>query len=323
MKRTTFLFFFVIFFIIPGCLFALILKPDISQEERDQEENAPKGRSQKFFLQEEKPQKIKQIKVGNFMLPTAQQPGPLIGFGQNIVDKHDFQTYLFATRAKGDEDKFIIVAPSFIYGISDTCSLYFLAPYYTQNRQGTSSSKGIGDILTQIEYVVYATNTYTSQFQVTIVNNITWPSGSTKKNPNTGFGANSFFAGFTANYQELWWYIFTSHGAELTTKHKGTKYGNQFYYQWGFSQVMWTYRKWLYIWQLELDGFYTQRNKINYQIDKNSGGNLVTATPSLWISSKRWLLQFGLSFPLYQKYYGKQDKVRHIFNMDTAWTFRF
>jgi hypothetical protein len=32
-------------------------------------------------------EKIEQMHVGNFALPTSQQPAPLIAFGQNILDK--------------------------------------------------------------------------------------------------------------------------------------------------------------------------------------------------------------------------------------------
>ena len=35
-------------------------------------------------------------KIGNFKLPTSQQPAALFGFGGNIIDKGEIQTFLFA-----------------------------------------------------------------------------------------------------------------------------------------------------------------------------------------------------------------------------------
>src|SRR5436190_21033773 len=71
-----------------------------------------------------KPAHAKQLTMGNFALPTSQQPGPLIGFGQNIVEAGDRQFFLYANYLKGQQKKYVEAVPSFVYGISDTASLF-------------------------------------------------------------------------------------------------------------------------------------------------------------------------------------------------------
>src|SRR5690348_12132238 len=57
-------------------------------------------------------------KEGNLALPSAQQPGPLFGFGQNLVEKGDTLGYLFLGSSRGCNQRFNDLLPVFLYGIS-------------------------------------------------------------------------------------------------------------------------------------------------------------------------------------------------------------
>lgn len=68
---------------------------------------------------------------------------------------------------------------------------------------------------------------------------------------------------------------------------------------------------WIFALMVEADGQYSEKDKINGIINPNSGGNVVFITPSLWISSKKLILQFGIGFPVVQDLYGNQNKMNY------------
>ncbi len=49
---------------------------------------------------------IVQTPVGNFSLPISQQPGPLIGFGQDVVDEGDFILFSYMDYLSGCQKKY-------------------------------------------------------------------------------------------------------------------------------------------------------------------------------------------------------------------------
>ncbi|KTD71733.1 hypothetical protein Lste_0018 [Legionella steelei] len=67
------------------------------------------------------------------------------------------------------------------------------------------------------------------------------------------------------------------------------------------------------------DGQYSQRNKINGGIDFNSGGNVVYVTPSLWVSSKKLIVQLGVGLPVTQNLYGNQTKDSYLLVANLGW----
>ena len=96
-----------------------------------------------------------------------------------------------------------------------------------------------------------------------LVANITFPTGSSKKNPPTGFGSPSLFLGGTYYHVLVDWFVFTSHGAILTTSNHRTKIGDQFLYQFGFGRTIPSPEGWIYAWMIEIDGQYNKKNRIH------------------------------------------------------------
>lgn len=62
---------------------------------------------------------------------------------------------------------------------------------------------------------------------------------------------------------------------------------------------------------VEFDGTYTEKDKVHGTTDPNSGGNIILLTPSIWLSSARWILQLGISLPIMQQMNGTNPKVRY------------
>ncbi len=288
---------------------------DSCSSSKDQEAQTKKNDEPKEKKEVEPP------KIGNFSLPTSQQPAALFGFGGNIIDKNEIQIYVFADDFYGKKKNTVDIIPSILFGITDDWSIFFNFPFTPRLRSESQHSKGLEDFFVQLEYAFYNKKTETYVDQATVLGNVTFPTGSEKKDPPTGFGSPSFFLG--ATYYRTWvdWFVFTSYGGVLTTSNHGTKFGDQFLYQFGVGRNFPSPEGWIFAWMVELDGQYNKKNRIHGSIDPNSGGNAVFVTPSLWFSSKEILVQFGVSFPVNQNLFGKQTKFDYALNLNVGWSF--
>lgn len=294
-----FLFYSLIFF---GIFFSLSLSANDSEIKKDDEEKKP-------------------LKLGNLSLKSSQQPGPLVGFGENIIDKGQTQFFLVADEYKRREGYFIDVIPSFLYGITDSLSVFFNVPEAIRYKEKNHRSSGLEDVFVQFEYAFYNATERCSTDQVTIVTNVTFPTGSVKKNPLTGFGSPSFFIGGTYNHTGIDWFYFGSLGAILTTSHNNTKVADQCLYQIGFGRNIASPPGWIFAWMVEIDGLYASRNIIQGIVDPNSGGNVIYITPSLWISNEKIVIQLGVGGVLTQHLFGDQSKFTHQIVCNFGWSF--
>lgn len=259
---------------------------------------------------------------GNFVLPTSQQPGALVGFGQNIVDKNQAQFFLLVDDFSGVNKHTIDVVPGIVYGIRDDLSLFFNVPVTPSLKENQDHSNGLEDIYLQFEYTFYSHSTSKYLDQDTVVANVTFPTGSSKKQPATGFGSPSFFLGATFLRTYVDWLAFTAHGAVLTTTNGGTKFGDQFLYQFGLGRnIVSIDSSWIFAWMIEVDGQYSQKDRIRGIMDPDSGGNVIYLTPSLWISSKKIIIQLGAGVPISQHLFGNQKRNNYLLVADLGCTF--
>lgn len=264
----------------------------------------------------------KTVQEGNLAFPVSQQPTPLVAFGQNILNKKQVQLLTTTNEFKGKDTYFINFISGLLYGFTDNFSILIANPFAVRYREKENHSSGSGDIFVQLEYAFYTKAYKTYYDQATIVANITIPTGSTKKNPPTGIGSNSFFIGATYSRMAVDWFYFTSHGAILTTSSNRTKFGDQFLYQFGIGKRIFSNKRWLYAWMVELDGTYTEKDRIHGKIDPNSGGNIIYIIPSLWLSSSESLiLQLGFGYPVQQHLFGNQTKNDYFLQSNLNWTF--
>ncbi len=257
--------------------------------------------------------------VGNFALPNSQQPGPLISFGQNVIDKNGTQVFLFLDDAEASKSRYVNAIPSLLYGITDTLSIFVSIPYAAHYQFANYTSSGLEDISAQLEYTYYAASTHTYTDQATIVLSAAAPTGSINKNPATGNGSASFFVGTTFNRTYTDWLFFASPGVDLTTAHQGTKPGNSYLYQVGFGRNITDANGWILAWMIEVDGTYAQHDRFKGILNVNSGGNVVFVTPSIWASTKRFIFQLGVGAPAIQNLYGQQAQNNWAVSADLGW----
>jgi hypothetical protein len=261
--------------------------------------------------------------IGILSMPTVQELGPLVSFGQNVIDKHNAQILLLGAKLSGQLEHFVDVAPSFLYGITDTSSVLFTLPYAVSYKQNGYHSSGIEDTLLQFEYAFYQKSTYSYYQRATAVLSLFLPTGSSTTIPNTGNGSPTFFLGTTFNRTYVDWFIFTSPGTlQTTTNSQAVKYGNQYYYQGGLGKSIFVINgKLLIALILEMDGTYIEKTRLMGAADPNSGGNTIITTPSFWLSTHNFTLQLGFSYPIYQRFNGHQPRIYNAVVGNVAWAF--
>lgn len=279
-----------------------------------------------FFIsslwgKEDEEKTIEPPKVGNFSLPTSQQPAGLFAFGGNIIEKDEVQIFLFYDDFIGKRKRTVDVIPSLLLGLSNNLSLFFTYAFTPLLKDGSQKSRGLEDYFIQLEYAFYNQSTAYYSDQATLLANFTTPTGSVTKNPPTGYGCPSFFLGGTFYRTWVDWIAFTCQGAILPSSNNQTRIGNQYLYQFGLGRNIPSPQGSIWAWMIEVDGQYSEKNRINKSLDPNSGGNVIYITPSLWYSTKEITLQIGISLPVTQHLYGKQRKFDYAINFNSAWSF--
>lgn len=257
---------------------------------------------------------------GNLALPTSQQPGPLFGFGQNILDKGDIQAFLYTNFQQGGNNSFTRCIPSILYGISDTCSLNVGTPIALRFRINNDHSSGFEDIFAQLEYAFFNQDGASYANQATIVANITFPTGSSGKISPTGSGTPGFFLGLTANHMTPDWYLYTSSGVILTTSDSTHEASSDFLFQWGICRnIYYVPSERIISCMIELFGAYGSGETIRF-VGKSFGGKSLYLGPSLWFSTPRFIMQVGFAVPLVQS---SQNTFinNYIFALDIGWKF--
>lgn len=263
----------------------------------------------------------KYLKIGNLSLRASQQPGPLVSFGERVLDQGEIQLFLFGDGFFGKKNYDTELLGSFVYGITDTLSIYFDVPYAPANKYGNDKSSGIKDLIVQVEYAFYSGSEETWGEQATIVGAIQLPTGSHSKDPPTGLGSPSFFMGLTFNRTEFEWVYFCSTGVHLTTRHRNFKAGNEFLYQGGIGRNICTPPGWIYAGIVEVIGLYTWQDRTNGQKDPDSGGNVIAIVPSIWISSEKTIFQLGVGYSVVEHLFGDQRKAPYSVYFNVGWTF--
>lgn len=271
------------------------------------------------------------IPIGNFALPTALQPSPLFSFGQNILDAHDALAYINPVYLKGKNKKSFTNLLYFIYGLTDSTSIFALVPVPTINKENGQQMSGFGDVIIQGEYAYINSSTPTTLTQATIVGSIYLPSGEFEIEkqlpalpdhlPFLGSGSTSFFLGGTFDHTTINWYSFASAGGFFTRTRKNNKIGNNFLYQLGLGRNISHLNDQILLLLFEFDGIYIKRNILMGQKDINSGGNVIYFGPVLYYANKWLIFQAGIQAPIYQKLNGTQQKNSYTFSMSVAWFF--
>lgn len=276
--------------------------------------------------------------IGNYSLGSSQQPGPLFSFGQNIVDKNQLivsynPSYLYSRGqniVEGD--------PSLLYGITDSMSLLVTLPYALRYDNGGKTQSGIGDLAIDLEYAFYNFENSRYSDQATIILSPTFPisnldsiskkdhpsqriSGFSRKNTPSNFNAVSYFIGSSYSRTLINWYGFVAPGVLLIEEQDSVQQGTQYYYNLGIGHnIKSEEKKYIFAGLLEFNGQYSSKTKFKSNTVPNTGGNIIYATPSLWFSTPKFVVQIGISLPITQYWYGNQSNISYYTSSIITWT---
>lgn len=261
---------------------------------------------------------IEQVKRGNFSLPSSQQPGPLFGFGQNVIDSGTLQLIGYFDYRRAHHQDELNFLPSLLYGITDRFVFFgFLQAEPYHNADGIRTSR-VSQVGLQFEYSVYANKRATciDEFTVVLGSNF-----SVSTDARRDFFAPSFFLGTTVSRTAVDWYFFASPGIILPTRKGNSKSGNTVTVQAGIGRNIPTSTNYILLGMLELNLVSSQRNQILGSLDQNSGGQILFFGPTLWFATQNFFAQVGVVFPLYQHVKGQQNRSRYLIALNAGITF--
>lgn len=289
--------------------------------------------------------------VGNFALPSPQQPGPLMSFGQTLIGQKYIQLSLntFSPYSASAGGAFNTVNASAVYGLSDNTAFYFSYPIQDDIQTRTHRKAGLLDASVQLEHAVYSAGNNHYQEQATVLGAVTIPlnhesallvkkrdeerraimrrGGTTEEitravsRTKLDYGSPTFFAGATYNRTYADWLGFVSPGFLITTPINQIQLGSQWYYQAGIGRNIYSISNESILFALvELDGQYTEKDYMYDRYNPNSGGNVIDITPSIWFSMRHFIAQVGVGFPIVQNLYGNQTKTNYYIATNISWT---
>jgi hypothetical protein len=138
-------------------------------------------------------QEDKPLKIGNLSLRNSQQPGPLVGFGDHVVDKGQVILFLPADEYKREKGYMTDLLPNLLYGITDKLSVMFTLPFAPRYKEGDQRSAGLEDAFVQFEYAYYDAQRQLSTDQATVVAGSHFPPDHLKRTPALGLARRTFF----------------------------------------------------------------------------------------------------------------------------------
>jgi len=243
--------------------------------------------------------------IGNFALPSSQQPGPLVSFGQTLVDKNQLQLSYSTFSPYHIVGPFRNMNASATLGVSDETAIFFnypIALYF-----GPSPLPGLDPKLVnlQLEHAFYASGNTKYQEQATVVGAAFVPLDDT--------GSIGYFLGATYTRTYTDWLMFVSPGIFLRTTSQHVRPGNQYFYQAGIGHniVAVTDKSNVFA-LLEFDGTYEDKSKYFGRNYPDAGRHLITLTPSLSLATKHFIAQVGVGFPIVQRVVGNQTPLDYF-----------
>ena len=278
--------------------------------------------------------------MGNFSLPTSQEPAPFFSFGQNIVDKKQIIVSYEPSYLYSQNQRILEGDPSILYGITDSASILFTLPIALRYEYDKKVLSGIGDLAVDLEYAYYnhdtskysdqATIIYSSSFPVSTLDKISKKfdisnrvSGFSRKNAATSFNAMTYFLGASYSRTTVNWYGFIAPGVLLIGEQHSIQQGAQYYYNGGIGHnIRSKEKKYIFLGLIELNGQYSEKTRIGSQSAPNTGGNIIYVTPSLWFSTPKLIVQVGISLPISQHWNGNQSNISYYTGTMITWTIR-
>lgn len=209
------------------------------------------------------------------------------------------------------EDNVLTFQTQATYGLTERIGANIFIPFFLKNKSGTNSSKGISDIVTNLEYILLNQK----ENQALIQAGLEFPTGSIKKKPVTGSGTlNAAFKAAAFHTSEKW-YGMVDLNAFLTHTKKRRKPGNNYFFELTFGRFFNLAKEpnssVLDI-NIDMEGLYAQPDTFLNHIVPNTGGMLILVGPQFsWNYKQKVAITTAIQWPIAQRLFGNQSLVNY------------
>lgn len=235
-------------------------------------------------------------------------PNPLFSIGHNIQKKGHGFIRCFAYRIKKSEERSSFVTHNGLYyGITDTLTVNIRIPGLKYPKSPPLKSAGVGNVHLQGEWAFYNHFDKNCLSQATVVGTVRIPNSNvqvvtidTAPSPNFLLGAT------TSNWSDTW-HTYGDVAVNLMTTYKGSKLGNQFYYDLGVGRIVYSKKLdrggLMYVELLiDINGTYSRPNTVNRQPDLLTGSIVTYLGPTFRFSLPNFVVLGGIQYPIGQVY---------------------
>jgi hypothetical protein len=233
-------------------------------------------------------------------------PGPLFGFGQNIIDKGQFITASYFEQTGGLDILAFEFDPFVLYGITDRASFLveFNVPWTIM--PGVSSF-GISNLFLQGEYALYYKHDedYGNAYNMwTIVGNIAPP---VAKDDTVGRQTMSFFLGTTTSHNSERWYAYASTGVFFSLRRKDHyQYGSYLAYEFGLGFPLITATHAFLSLIFEMNGRYQHPDTLRGVTVPDTGFNRIFFGPIIYFWYHGLTIEAGFQNSITARAFGQQ-----------------
>lgn len=251
---------------------------------------------------------------------------PIFGLGPHTIFKGGvgIEMEIEGEKASGsdEEEKEYVLFNEIIYGITADLAITFTVPYVLNRKQddgkGEERSSGIGDLSLRTKYRFWRSDSPGMQDAAAVIAGVKLPTGDDDRTPRLGSGSTDFLLALTAARESLKWYYFSDIRYRFNTEGGGgLRKGNRLFADLAVGIRPWPteYLKPDLVLIAELNWETFLRDELHGSDIRDSGGNRLFLSPSLFITYRNLAVKGGLQIPLHQNLNGEQPEVDYRFKL--------
>ena len=240
------------------------------------------------------------------------------------------------------------VTAVYVFGFTEKISGTLVVPYSDKSmrltiltgpltgQRVTRDTNGLGDMRTLLKYRIYTKDKPGLTHRLGLFGGVEWPTGDDDDRDSLGrlpqplqLGSGSWdpIVGVVWTTQKLGWEFDADLGYKVNTKANNFEFGDQV-----FTNISYQYRLWprklpnegipSFIYGvMELNGSYTEKNKLGGIEDDDSGGLTLFLSPGLQWVSRSWVVEGSIQLPIVQDLHGDALKTNYAAKLGARYRF--
>ncbi|VAX13396.1 hypothetical protein MNBD_GAMMA24-2133 [hydrothermal vent metagenome] len=247
---------------------------------------------------------------------------PVFGIGPHVVFKDGFEiaTDLESDKRAGNKEQSLSLEVT--YGLTGDWSLGADLPYTLNKKLAENNSNGTNDISVFTKYRFWRQDSLGLQRSAAVLLKMVSDTAARNKIPRLNKDATDAILGLTYGYEGRRWYRWASaryryNGSNKTGLNRGDKILIDFVA--GFRPTPTGYLQPDTVWLLELNGEYTQQDKLSGRDLLNSGGTEWFVSPGIFWTYRYFAIKAGVQIPVYHALNGLQKKTDYRARLIFEW----